>query len=54
MRFGVFRGGWLALKRVGRCGPFGGSGFDLVPDAAKSDAKEPEAKRKVCSACVRH
>jgi len=29
-RFGVLRGGWLALKRLGRCHPFGGHGFDPV------------------------
>lgn len=32
MRFGVVRGGWLAVKRIMRCGPFGGSGYDPVPD----------------------
>ena len=30
-RYGVFRGSWLALKRVARCQPFGGSGYDPVP-----------------------
>ncbi|HKY23255.1 MAG TPA: membrane protein insertion efficiency factor YidD [Vicinamibacterales bacterium] len=29
--YGVLRGGWLGLKRVLRCHPFGGSGLDLVP-----------------------
>ena len=28
---GVARGGWLAVKRVGRCHPWGGFGMDPVP-----------------------
>lgn len=28
---GPFRGGWLALKRIGRCNPWGGCGHDPVP-----------------------
>jgi putative membrane protein insertion efficiency factor len=28
---GLWRGGGLALSRIGRCHPFGGRGIDLVP-----------------------
>ncbi len=27
-KYGPWRGGWRGLKRIGRCHPFGGSGFD--------------------------
>ena len=30
-RYGAFKGGWLMLKRLARCQPFGGSGYDPVP-----------------------
>lgn len=29
---GAFRGSWLTAKRIGRCHPWGGSGFDPVPE----------------------
>ena len=29
--FGPARGGWLALKRIFRCHPWGGEGADEVP-----------------------
>lgn len=30
-RYGPFKGGWLTLKRLARCHPWGGSGYDPVP-----------------------
>ncbi len=29
---GVFRGSALAVRRIGRCHPWGGSGYDPIPD----------------------
>lgn len=30
-KYGVFKGTWLAIKRILRCHPWGGSGYDPVP-----------------------
>jgi len=30
-KYGPFKGGWMALKRVLSCNPWGGSGYDPVP-----------------------
>jgi putative membrane protein insertion efficiency factor len=30
-KHGPLKGGWLAMKRIGRCHPWGGQGYDPVP-----------------------
>ncbi len=30
-KYGPAKGGWLATKRICRCHPWGGSGYDPVP-----------------------
>ncbi len=31
-KHGLLKGGWLAIKRIGSCNPWGGSGYDPVPE----------------------
>jgi len=31
-RHGLFKGGWLVIKRISSCHPWGGEGYDPVPD----------------------
>lgn len=30
-KHGLLKGGWLAIKRIVSCNPWGGSGYDPVP-----------------------
>ncbi len=37
---GVAKGTWLALRRIGRCHPLGGHGYDPVPSGADAPAEK--------------
>ena len=40
-KHGIFKGSWLAAKRIGRCHPWGGSGYDPVPGDRHDEHDSP-------------
>lgn len=45
-RYGAVRGGWMAMKRLLRCHPFAGSGYDPVVRTAAGKSLQK------CGACA--
>lgn len=43
---------WLIVKRLGRCHPWGGSGYDPVPDAPKQRPKNDSTMKKIIQKTV--
>jgi putative membrane protein insertion efficiency factor len=43
-KHGLFRGFWLSVKRLSRCHPWGGNGYDPVPPEKKQNTNQAVAE----------
>ena len=43
-KFGIFKGFYLGLKRLGRCQPMCEGGFDPVPENSPAETTKPSAE----------
>jgi putative membrane protein insertion efficiency factor len=46
---GAVKGTWLAVRRLGRCHPWGGSGFDPVPCKKQVTLQATPARKRTYS-----
>lgn len=49
--FGFFRGSWLALVRLLKCGPWHSGGWDPIPDRESHSDATSEGTRSVAGIC---
>ena len=44
-KYGALKGTWLGIKRICRCHPWGGSGYDQITDSSSTTTDDLDADR---------